>query len=189
MTIPKPTDGKIRAICKRYDQDPRVRDLSAGLSMLVNAWPKNNDRAAVLLKVCAVNQLYRTSIIDVHEVAETIFSKRTRFDKLLATGDHRAIALIRETVFNGNPRDNYSFATKYCYIHQPSHFPIFDSRVERSLTVLQKETGFCDRAQSEKIRKYDVFLNTLQCLRQRFSITCSHEDLDRFLYDCGARSK
>ena len=178
--IPIPSDEVVTNACAEHNA---VFELdSKAIHSLVTSYPSHTDLPDVLIKVATINQLYRTNIFGVHAVADTIVTNGPVLKHLLENGSCDAVDCIRITDHNGKKINHYSFATKYCHLHEPKMFPIFDSRVERALWRLHDKSEFCTAKQLRNIRDYLCFKEMLQLLRSRFSLSCSTLDLDRFLY-------
>lgn len=88
----------------------------------VNKNPLNANRKVVEAKIHMLNSFYSTRV-PVNEMADKILSI-VDFDNRLNAGD---LDLVHEMA--SLSKDYLSFATKYCAMHQPSKFPIYDSLV------------------------------------------------------------
>lgn len=121
------------------------------LRMLFRAYPLNGELEAVLLKVAALNALYRTQILDVYGMGAHIVS--CRVDPRLKGGKREAVDVIRHF----RKRDCYSFATKYCHWHRPSVYPMYDRFVAVALQWLNERLSFSQKLRSDSFRNYDLF--------------------------------
>lgn len=101
------------------------------LQYVIKQNPSQNSIAAVELKVKLLNSFYSTNIMAVQQMANHIFNI-PNIDNRLLNGDK---ALV-EDIARLNGRNFYSFATKYCALHQPTLFPIFDSIVSKTFKKL-----------------------------------------------------
>lgn len=117
----------------RYDID--------ALDALFSAYPKNTCSWQVLLKVTALNALYKTRIMNVYPVVETILGVGRKLDSLISRGDPAAVDLMKMVKFE--KRDNtinfFSFASKYCHFHKPDRYPIYDQYVDAALRKLRRD--------------------------------------------------
>src|SRR5206468_1151652 len=111
----------------------------------------NTSLEDILLKVVALNDLYRTGILATYRVAEHIF--QLNIDPLLEAGQSEAVARIARVQLGTVARNNYSFATKYCAWHNPDAYPIYDSYVDNLLWGYKKQDQF-DTFQRQALRQY-----------------------------------
>ena len=58
------------------------------------------------------------------------------------SGDASLVTDIAHIELNGKEKYFYSFATKYCAMHQPERFPIYDRFVGEMLRYFRKQTHF-----------------------------------------------
>lgn len=108
------------------------------LQNFVHNHPENTSINAVELKVKLLNLFYSTYISATNQMAKHICS--LKIDKALKNGDKTIVEKIaRLNLANDKVRDNYSFATKYCALHQPDKYPIFDSVVCDTFLILLTE--------------------------------------------------
>lgn len=91
----------------------------------------NKSVGTVTVKVALLNMFYSTRIINTALIANGIHANACKIDKALAKGDLTAVDMVRHVDKN---RDNYSFATKYCYFSNPDKFSIYDKYVALLLT-------------------------------------------------------
>ena len=93
--------------------------------LFIQLCPYNTSLEDVLIKCTTLNKLYSTNIINISAMAEHIHS--LNIDERLHRGD---LALI-ESIANAPSlnRRFYSFATKYCAMHLPQIYSIYDSSI------------------------------------------------------------
>ena len=127
------------------------------LKCVVKQHPFHNSIAAVELKVKLLNSFYSTNIMAIQQMANHIF-KIPDIDDRLMIGDKSLVGDI--ACLNG--RIFYSFATKYCALHQPTLFPIFDSIVSdtfKRLLInnnLSPQYNYCKGAISNVAKYYNL---------------------------------
>jgi len=115
--------------------------------------PHNNNQEVIKVKAILLNRLYYAGIINIYRMATHIYNLRV--DEKLRTGDLSVVDDIRLGHQIGDPeRDFYCFATKYANFHQPNHFPIFDSLVQKMLTRLNRKFGFCQGFNQSALKNY-----------------------------------
>jgi hypothetical protein len=179
--LPEPTLEFVRT--KISDFNRENEDLERGLKQLIQAFPMNDDLGHVLVKVAALNTLYRTQIFGVYQVAEVI--KEAAIDSLLQSGDSRVVEKIWKVTYAGKPRWNYSFATKYCSLHKPEMYPIFDSRVDFCLRSYKSKDQFAKFKQAN-LWNYAEFREIVTAFRDYYGLgSLSFKDVDKFLYLLG----
>ena len=127
------------------------------LKCVVKQYPSHNSKAAVELKVKLLNSFYSTNIKAVQQMANHIF-KIPNIDNRLLNGDKTLVGDI--ACLNG--RNFYSFATKYCALHQPTLFPIFDSIVSDTFkrllrnNKLSPQYNYCKCVASNAANSYNL---------------------------------
>jgi hypothetical protein len=134
-----PTSQLVDDACAKFDIDNKLAE--GALEELFRQYPENKDPKHVLLKVVAVNTLYRTNIFAVEGVAAHISQNVSDLDPALQSGDAEIVERISKIrVGNAGREFNFfSFSSKFCSWHNPESFPIYDARVENYLWTLQKQ--------------------------------------------------
>lgn len=105
------------------------------LQSLVKKYSDHTNKAATDTKVKLLNCFYSTGIQAVNKMTENILGIKD-IDLRLKKGDLTLVPEIATLRLNGGVRFNYSFATKYCALHQPTKFPIYDSIVAMTFISL-----------------------------------------------------
>lgn len=108
------------------------------LKNLLRDYPDHKVAAAVDAKVKLLNLFYSTGIQATSKMTEHILGIKN-IDKRLTNGDKTLVPEIAELTLSTGVRTNYSFATKYCALHQPDKFPIYDSIVASAICSLFKQ--------------------------------------------------
>ena len=133
--LPLPTRDLVQKEIHRFSQINETIELA--LHDLINQYPRNTERHHVLLKVAAINQLYRTQIYAVEDVAKRISA--LAIDEELASGSLALVDKIAPVEVGGKVRYNFSFASKFCNWHRHDAYPIYDSLAELSLWSYGKQ--------------------------------------------------
>jgi len=177
-----PNAALVRDAIDRFDREGEPTE--GTLKELFARFPNNQDIRHVLLKVIALNQLYSTHILDVHSVAQNIFENRDQIDKALTRGAPEIVQIIATIKINGRPRNNYSFASKFCNWHNQRDYPIYDSRVDSYLWRLQKQEHFCASfSKNADLWDYPKFREIVQELQVHYQLEeFSFKDIDKFLW-------
>lgn len=156
-----------------------------GMSALLSINNKNIDKGLIFAKCVYINSAYSTHILlsDLRTITDAIFNE-SEFDNWLYNDPDttKAVNFIREII---KDKDYYSFATKYCALHDGSRFPIRDKLSLKALKSYQKRDDFCSNKKAftsdlcnygEYIKAYDEFIKSynLQGL--------SYREVDKYLW-------
>jgi hypothetical protein len=187
MSIMITGDGPVREVRTYFitcaDGFERTADYPIGdraLRRLFAAYPRNDELESALVKVAALNALYRTQILDVYGMGAHIVS--CRLDPHLKDGRHDAVGLIRHF----RKRDCYSFATKYCHWHRPDVYPMYDRFVVAALQWLSAKLGFRQKFAWDEFRDYDFFVNAVEECRRALDLRWrGYKRLDQGLWILG----
>src|SRR5687767_13381399 len=115
----KPTLQAIKRLVELHDQHyPYSKQTYDAALRLVKEFHFNNKFKDVIIKVCFLNDSFKTRIGNTMQIAIDLYHVR-ELDKRLQQGDHN---LVNSICHYRSPSRNwhfYSFATKYCHIHNP----------------------------------------------------------------------
>jgi len=154
------------------------------LRKLREHFPTNTNAAEVLLKALVLNKLYSTRVNDkdIEPLARHIAG--LNIDALLNAGSYDAVDLIA----NCPTLDReYSFATKFCSLHNSAAYPIYDGNADACLWAYQKQDKFGEFFRKD-LRKYPVWVETVKRFRTHYKLGhFSFRQLDKFLWSEGAR--
>ena len=179
--LPTPTQNLVQSYVQRYDAAQAPVDHA--LAKLFGLFPENTRIEDVLLKVVALNDLYRTGILATYQVAEHIL--QLDIDPLLLAGAREAVDRIAHVRLGRKVRNNYSFATKYCAWHNPVAYPIYDSFVDQMLWGYHKQDTFA-AFQRQALWDYREFKRVLARFREYYGLSAfSPRDIDKFLWLAG----
>jgi hypothetical protein len=174
-----PISSLVREYIRRFDEgDAGLSDKALG--ELFRVFPENTRFEHVLLKVVAVNDLYRTRIEDkyINSVVEHILN--LNIDGEL---ERQSIDLVNKIARTPVKRV-YSFATKYCSWHVPHAYPVYDGYVDGMIWKywqLEKFTEFFRRY--ELSSDYSRFKRVLEGFRKFYQLTAfTFKELDKFLW-------
>ncbi len=175
-----PSVENIAKIAMKFDSENEV--LEAALAELIRAFPTNTIESHVLLKVVAINTLYRTSILDVETVAKHIAQHGAEIDSLLRSGSPEAVEKFKRIDFKNGPRWTFSFATKYSSWHNEGAYPIYDTRVLAYLRRSNKQHPIEGWVHPDKWN-YPIFFGIMQNFRAKYELLeVDFKKLDKFLY-------
>ena len=195
VDLPAPSAKRVNETIAAFDEQGIVTE--AALRKLFNAFPLNTDVAEVLLKVITVNRIYSTSIYAVVPVAEMIAA--AQIDDLLLAGDEEAVERIRRVSFTDQKgiwqeRNIYSFATKYCALHQPQHYAMYDGLVSKILWQYQTQTRAAGKIfhppfSWDDLTNYSKFKSIVTAFRAHFGLEeFTLREIDMFLWITGKES-
>jgi hypothetical protein len=185
----EPTPEGVFAACERFDRENDLTERA--LAELFGQYPGNENDAHILLKVVALNGLYHTQILALHDVANHIYERGKDIDSALRVGSPEIVDTIAEVVIPATERTrhNWSFATKYCSWHRPDSYPIWDSRVSAYLRWLtQKPSGSFLLKNPDNWKRYGEFVEMVHNLRRVCGLgEFSFKQIDKFLYTEGEK--
>lgn len=179
--LPRPTPDLVRWYINQFDQSQQV--VEQALTKLFTYLPENTQVEDVLLKVVALNDLYRTGILATYKVAEHIVKQG--IDSALRAGDPAVIDRIARVQLGERHRTNYSFATKYAAWHYPNNFSIYDSFTDQLLWKYQKQEQFSVFRHND-LWHYAQYMTVIRHFQQYYQLTqFSLKDIDKFLWGAG----
>jgi hypothetical protein len=155
------------------------------LRELFSQYPRNDNRAHVLLKVVALNRLYSAGIFAVYDVADHIHLQAKEIDAGLEIGNPEIVDKIQRVTIRatGKQRKFWSFATKYCSWHNQAEYPMWDTRVCRYLCSL----GVEEFAHPDAWTRYADFKKLISDFRARYHLeSFTFKQIDMFMWKYGA---
>jgi len=186
--LEKPTIELVDKYVNIFNISDRYFPADQAIENLFSAFPENKRIEDILLKISVLNDLYSTNILGTYKMARHVLS--LNIDQDLKDGNPlivNKIALGHGIRLNENNTEInfFSFATKYCAWHNPQHFAIFDSFVEKVLFQYKKQDTFCDFRKSD-LRSFDKFLKVINDFAKFYQIDSrSLKDIDKFLWMYG----
>jgi len=139
-----------------------------------------------LLKVVVLNRLYSTQIFNVYVAADHIYKKNEAIDAAMTAGLSEVVDDIAWMTHptSGKRRRNYSFATKFCSWHNPEFYPVYDSRVDQYLWMLNKASGFTKHLVArDDLVDYPKFCRIINDFRNRYKLgEITLKEIDKFMW-------
>lgn len=164
-----------------FESDPSLSAADKGLTRLFCIFPDNDKLDEVLLKVAALNSLYSTNIYAVTAAAQHVVDLHID-DGLSQRSPDIVDRIARLDVGNGKSRFNYSFASKYCSWHVPTHYPIYDTYVDLTLWTYRARDRFAD-FRREDMRIYRDFVRIHDAFRESYGLQdMTPKEVDKFLW-------
>jgi hypothetical protein len=183
-----PNEERVRSACRKFDDDNSV--VEHALRDLFSQYPLNDTHSHVLLKVVALNRLYATQILAVHDVACHIYDQAQDIDAGLAIGSTEIVDRITRVTIRstGKEVNFYSFASKYCSWHNHDKYPIWDSRVRRYLCSLRRSLKNTSLAgllgtNPDLWNHYSEFVTIMHSFRDHFKLGAfTFKEIDKFIW-------
>ena len=161
------------------------------LDALFLAYPKNTCSWQVLLKVTALNALYKTRIMNVYPAVETILGVGRKLDSLISRADPAAVDLMKMVKFAKRKKamNFFSFASKYCHFHKPERYPIYDQYVDAALRKLRRDKMLAFESDALNREAYAPFKSVVDTFIGMYAAGCSYDAADKFLWRMGKELK
>lgn len=184
LDIPKPSVEIVEEYLKLWDTLENYSLQECALDKLFfELAPSNTNISDILLKSATLNDFYSTNIFSIFPVAKHILS--LNIDDRLKEGDETLVDDMKNIVINNKNMKLYSFATKYCSHHNPEHFPIYDSFVDKVLRYFRDIDGFF-KFKNEDLKNYKTFKSILNDFQIFYGLQkYSFKELDKFLWQFG----
>lgn len=154
------------AVNKELENNPKDNALQKLFTQLC---PNNTSLEDILIKCTTLNKLYSTNIFNVLPMAEHILS--LNIDERLKQGD---FPLVESIVNISEKRRFYSFTTKYCVLHRPQIFCIYDSHVHKVL-IYFLHGKYTDLS----LKTYETYCQSLREFQTEYYL----QELDVWLLD------
>ena len=165
------------------NKNEHYRVQEKALNQLFQAYFKNTDLIEILLKSAALNDFYSTNIFSIYEMAKHI--KELKIDESLQKGDANLVNKIAKIKIKEKEKNFYSFASKYCFFHNPDEFPIYDSYVAKILLYFDKKDKFSKFSQND-LKNYPTYKNAIFEFRKFYGLEeFSIKKLDQYLWLLG----
>lgn len=179
-----PSDSEVEKYLNEWNKLENYKAQENALNKLFFGDFKRNDNLDnILIKCSVLNDFYSTNIFDVYTVAKNILS--LDIDKRLESGDPTLVNDISKVVIKGKEKHFYSFASKYCSLHLPDAYPIYDSYVEKVLKYFRKINPKFN-FKNEDLKDYLKFKEILLKFQKLYSIEkYSLKQLDRYIWLLG----
>ena len=181
--IPTPSKEE----CSKYLEKESAEHYTVGakaVTQIFKLYPTNTVLEEVLIKVLVLNDLYSTNILGTYAVAKHIFDLKD-IDVRLEKGDVSLIGDIARNVLNGKEKNFYVFATKYCAMHQPDLFPIYDRLVGEMFCYFRDQTHFAKFKNSD-LKDYAKYCTIYRTFIEFFKLNdFTYRQVDNYLWKLG----
>ena len=188
IDIPTPTVDEVEKYLKSWKQleDQKYKCQEESLDLLFKELgPKNDELKHILLKCASLNDFYSTNIFSVYPVAKHILSLKN-IDERLKSYDPLLVSEIQKVSISDVEKNFYSFASKYCSLHNPNDYPIYDSYVDEVLRYFRNKKDLSFR--NDDLKDYDKFKSVILTFRDKFSLQKYNlKQIDRYLWQLGKK--
>ena len=176
-----------KRVLEDWKRMPNYPVQEAMLKAIVKFYPDHTICEGVDYKVKYLNKFYSTYIMATNSVVNRIFEKRKQIDAGLQNGDLSVVDLIAKC--NDAGRTNYSFATKYCALHRPDKYPIYDSIVSDVFSSLYEQNKLQDYPKTNKtnfnalMKDYKTYVKLYDSFMKQYGLTSlSYREVDWYLW-------
>ena len=176
-----------KRVLEDWKRMPNYPVQEAMLKAIVEFYPDHTICEGVDYKVKYLNKFYSTYIMATNSVVNRIFEKRKQIDAGLQNGDLSVVDLIAKC--NDAGRTNYSFATKYCALHRPDKYPIYDSIVSDVFSSLYEQNKLQDYPLTNKtnfnalMKDYKTYVKLYDSFMKQYGLTSlTYREVDWYLW-------
>jgi hypothetical protein len=181
--VERPTHSLVQHYVSLFDNDERYGLADRSLFAVVSVYPTNSILEHVLVKSALLNSFYNTNVFAIDKMARHIYE--IDVDSSLSSGDDEVVENIALLTIRGDSRRHYSFATKYCSMHYPELFPIYDSKVDEILRAYRRDFKFASFNNSD-LKEYGRFREIIFSFQSFFSLAnFTYKEIDKFLWFYG----
>lgn len=186
VEVTTPSSSEVVKYLEEWDSlENYVLQESSLRKLFTNTYPFNVEMDDVLIKVCALDNFYSTNIYVPFVMAKHIVS--LNIDNRLHDDDYGLVNEIARVQVNGNYKNLYSFATKYCSHHKPKVYPIYDSYVEQMLLCLKAKDKFANFL-PEDLKQYPLYRNILIEFQHYYHLEkFDLKEIDKYLWQVGKK--
>lgn len=176
-----PTEELALSYVRQFEQNSKLASTDEALFKLFHTFPRNQNVDEVYAKVSLLNLWYYTQIYATFDLAKHIC--KLGIDDDLRRGSLDVVGRIAWMAINGNMRNNYSFASKYCSFHFPDVYPIYDRYVDNLLWAYQKADSFSSPFYRYELQDYSKYRTVINNFRNYYGlVSLSLKKVDKFLW-------
>lgn len=200
MQINKPSKDDMKRINDIWETKREVRHYALetkALDLIFNQYKNNTNPLEIIIKIGCLDNFYSTNAtknVKIPDIAEKIINIKD-FDLRIQKWD---MDLVRELAIFGKGDKEiklYSFATKYCtlhncMVHKRNDYAIYDSIVCKKLKDFNKFYPFAEFSDDDwTLESYPKYREILRLFIEKFELDCSFRDLDLYLWKLGKLEK
>ena len=197
MKLNTPSKDDMKRVDRLWDEQNKFAYYGLNgmaLKLLFKSFPHNTNASEVALKVACLDTFYSTNAtkkVKIPQIAAKIVSIKD-FDKRVQGFDERLVVELASF----ERAKLYSFASKYCtlhneLVHKRSDFAIYDSLVCEKLKEFRKAyKGKCAFAEFKSgelygVENYGKFREILRQFIADFELNCSLREPDSYFWKMG----
>ena len=182
--LPAPTVDLVKEHCIAFDEKATIKLVEEALALLRTHLARNTEISHVYLKALALNKLYSTRVEDRHVEPLARHIAGLDIDQCLDQGDLGVVDRIADCP---DIKRYLSFASKYCSLHRPETYPIWDGNARECLWSYQLQDQFGDFP-NDDLWVYQKYVKIVLAFRYHYRLNCySIRQLDKFFYLSGDR--
>ena len=200
MKINKPSKDDMKRIDDIWETKREVRHYALetkALDLIFNQYRDNTNLLEIIIKIGCLDNFYSTNAtknVKIPDIAEKIINIKN-FDLRIQKWD---MDLVRELAIFGKDDKEiklYSFATKYCtlhncMVHKRNDYAIYDSIVCKKLKDFNKLYPFAEFSDDDwTLESYPRYREILRLFIEKFELDCSFRDMDLYLWKLGKLEK
>jgi len=165
---------------EKWQQNEALTSAESIIFEAVQENMSNRSFMSELRVVILINGLYSAGVKDVVAMSRHIGNHGEIVD-IISQGDAEAVERIAKyrTGIESKEVRNYSFATKYCYFHNPERFPIYDKCMDDQLWASKDRIGVFKR---KELKRYEFFRQKVDDFIKVFSLEQSYTKVDHYLW-------
>ena len=194
MIIDKPSVEQVEIYFEQWkdkEKNNYVLKAKSLNKLFVKECPQNDNEKDVLIKVCALDNMYNTNVnktkngqvIVAKRIVELNIDQRLEDEDLTVVDD-----IASDKSGNKDSKRFYSFATKYCSFHRPKIYPIYDSRVHRALMRLKREKKGLLTFKGADLKEYLEFHKAVTEFIELYELqSCALKKIDKYLWLAGKK--
>jgi len=188
MKIQRPCAEIVRLYNDKWNEKEEYVNVDGTLFNMAKTLPSNSDFNSVYVKICAVNSADSCQIYnkDIFSIAKRI-TKIPYIDDRINSGD---LSVVKDIADCGNRGKLYSFATKYCCVHNSEKFPKKDYLVVNLLYKFNKKYTFTEKILTKTALndylKYEFYVSVINDFKKFFGLDeFSYKEIDQYLWQLG----
>ena len=188
ITLLTPSPKLVDSYLERFKTNEYYNSVDKAITHLFKKLPENKKMEDVLIKVSVINDLYTSNVYDPTILAKHILG--LHIDEGLALGEPsivNCIAIghgISKSKTEGD-KNYYSFASKYCGLHNQEEYPMYDNYIHKILVAYQRKSKFSN-FEPEDLKSFSKFKKVLQDFKTKYSLTKYNvKEIDMFLWIYG----
>lgn len=178
-----PSAKQLEVYLQNWETLEVLKEQEAALEKLFSRFcPDNRLFSDVMLKVATLSALYGSYKLEVYSTARYFMT--LNLEQRIKAGDLSLIEDMRRGQKKG--QDHYSFATKYCSLHNNHDFPVYSEQVDKVLRFFNEKERFTKQNTLNMRKDYHTFTYVLRDFRSYYGLVrYSLKSIDKYLWQLG----